>query len=240
MIGIEEAMTYATTPTIAVLGAGHVGPTIARLALDAGHKVAIATSGNPGDLALVTQLLIPGAEPLWAADAIAWADIVVLAMPLHRFLRVDPNALSEKLVIDAMNYWPPTDGRLPPPFDDQSIGTSEVVAERLPDATVVKTLNHVGYHELETYAQPSGSMERRALGVAGDDLHAVNTVSAFVDRIGYDAVPVGPLSTGRVLQPGGPVFGTVLRREDFERAVHSPAEQQKAFGLAEQHYRRSA
>jgi predicted dinucleotide-binding enzyme len=83
-------------------------------------------------------------------------------------------------------------------------------------------------------------MDRRALGVAGDDLDAVRTVSAFVDRIGYDAVPLGSLSAGRVLQPGGPVFGTVLRREDFERAVHSSAEQQKAFGLAEQHYGRSA
>ena len=50
-------MSNATTPTIAVLGAGHVGPAIARLALDAGHSVAIATSGNPGHLALVTQLL---------------------------------------------------------------------------------------------------------------------------------------------------------------------------------------
>jgi 8-hydroxy-5-deazaflavin:NADPH oxidoreductase len=227
-------MTHATTPKIAVLGAGHVGPAIARLALDAGHSVGIATSGNPGDLALVTQLLIPGAEPLWAIEAIARADIVVLAMPLHRFLRMDPNDLSGKLVIDAMNYWPPSDGRLPPPFDDESIGTSEVVAERLPDATVVKTLNHVGYHELETYARPHGSVDRRALGVAGDAPDAVNTVSTFVDRIGYDAVAVGPLSAGRVLQPGGPVFGTVLRREDFERAVHSPAEQQKAFGLAEQ------
>jgi 8-hydroxy-5-deazaflavin:NADPH oxidoreductase len=233
-------MTNATTPTIAVLGAGHVGPAIARLALDAGHRVAIATSGNPGHLALVAQLLIPGAEPLWAADAIARADIVVLAMPLHRFLRMDPNSLSGKLVIDAMNYWPPTDGRLPPPFGNESIGTSEVVAERLDDAAVVKTLNHVGYHELETYARRSGSMDRRALGVAGDDLDAARTVSAFVDRIGYDAVPVGPLSAGRVLQPGGPVFGAVLRREDFERVVHSSAEQQKAFGLAEQHYGRSA
>jgi 8-hydroxy-5-deazaflavin:NADPH oxidoreductase len=233
-------MTHATTPKLAVLGAGHVGPAIARLALDAGHSTGIATSGNPGDLALVTQLLIPGAEPLWAVDAIARADIVVLAMPLHRFLRMDPNDLSGKLVIDAMNYWPPSDGRLPPPFDDESIGTSEVVAERLPDATVVKTLNHVGYHELETYARPHGSVDRRALGVAGDAPDAVNTVSTFVDRIGYDAVAVGPLSAGRVLQPGGPVFGTVLRREDFERAVHSPAEQQKAFGLAEQHYGRSA
>ena len=150
-------MTNATTPRIAVLGAGHVGPAIARLALDAGYRVAIATSGDPGDLALITQLLIPGAEPRWAADAIAGADIVVLAMPLHRFLAMDPTALSGKLVIDAMNYWPPTDGRLPPPFDDESIGSSEVVAERLRDATVVKTLNHIGYHELETLRPPPGS-----------------------------------------------------------------------------------
>jgi predicted dinucleotide-binding enzyme len=233
-------MTNATTPTIAVLGAGHVGPAIAGLSLDAGHSVAIATSGDPGDLALITQLVIPGAEPLWAVEAIAWADIVVLAMPLHRFLRMDPNALSGKLVIDAMNYWPPTDGKLGPPFNDERIGTSEVVAERLHDATVVKTLNHVGYHELETYARPAGSVDRRALGVAGDDPDAVNTITTFVDRIGYDAVPVGPLSAGRILQPGGPVFGVVLRREDFERAVHSPAEQQQALRLAEQHYGRSA
>ena len=200
-------MTNATTPRIAVLGAGHVGPAIARLALDAGHRVAIATSGDPGDLALITRLLIPGAEPLWAADAIARADIVVLAMPLHRFLRMDPHAVSGKLVIDAMNYWPATDGRLAPPFDEQGIGSSEVVAERLQDAALVKTLNHVGYHELESYARPPGSMDRRALGVAGDDPDAVTTISTFVDRIGYDAIPLGPLSAGRALQPGGPVFG---------------------------------
>ena len=63
MIESAGSMTNATTPTIAVLGAGHVGPAIARLALDAGHSVAIATSGNPGDLALVTQLLIPEPNP---------------------------------------------------------------------------------------------------------------------------------------------------------------------------------
>jgi predicted dinucleotide-binding enzyme len=219
-------MTNAMTPEIAVLGAGHVGPAIARLALNAGHRVAIATSGNPGDLALVTQLLIPGAEPRWAVDAIARADIVVLAMPLHRFLRMDPAVLSGKVVIDAMNYWPPTDGRLPPPFDEEDIGTSEVVAERLQDAAVVKTLNHVGYHELESFARPCGSLDRRALGVAGNDLDAVTTVSGYVDRIGYDAVPLGPLSSGRVLQPGGPVFGVVLRREDFRRAVFGLTEEQ--------------
>jgi 8-hydroxy-5-deazaflavin:NADPH oxidoreductase len=240
MIGVVESMTYATTSAIAVLGAGHVGPAIARLALNAGHSVAIATSGSPGDLALVAQLLIPGAEPRWAADAIDGADLVVLAMPLHRFFRMDANVLSGKLVIDAMNYWPPTDGRLPLPLDDQDIGTSEVVAERLNNATVVKTLNHVGYHELESCARPQGSVDRRALGVAGDDPDAVATIRAFVDRIGYDAVPVGPLSAGRVLQPGGPVFGAVLGREKFERAVHIYSVGQGALGLAERHYGLSA
>ena len=233
-------MRNATTPSIAVLGAGHVGPVIARLALDAGHRVAIATSGNPDDLALITQLLIPGAQARWAAVAIARAEIVVLAMPLHRFLRMDPNALSEKLVIDAMNYWPATDGKVPSPFDDDRVGSSQVVAERLHDAVVVKTLNHVGYHELESYARRSGSVDRRALGVAGDDPDAVATVSAFIDRIGYDAVPVGPLSAGRVLQPGGPVFGVVLRRGDFQRAVHRIEQEQKALHPAELQYGRSA
>ena len=233
-------MSNATTPTIAVLGAGHVGPAIARLALDAGYSVAIATSGNPGHLALVTQLLIPGAEPLWAADAIARADIVVLAMPLHRFLRMDPNALSEKLVIDAMNYWPPTDGRLPPPFDEESIGTSEVVAGRLQDATVVKTLNHVGYHELETYARPSGSMDRRALGVAGDDL----------DAVGYGQCIRRPhrlrRRPGRTAQrrPGAATRWSCVRRSAAPRGLRAcgphRSGQQKAFGLAEQHYGRSA
>lgn len=223
-----------------MLGAGHVGPAIARLALAAGHRVSIATSGNPGDLALVTQLVIPGAEPRWGADAIAGADIIVLAIPLHRFQAIDADALSGKLVIDAMNYWPATDGRLPPPFDDEAIGSSEVVAKRLRDAHVVKTLNHVGYHELERYASSPGSLDRRALGVAGDAPDAVATVSAFIDRIGYDAVTIGPLSAGRVLQPGGPVFGAVLRRADFQRAVHNPTEQRKAFRVAELSYGRSA
>jgi predicted dinucleotide-binding enzyme len=233
-------MRNTTPPRIAVLGAGHVGPAIARLALAAGHRVSIATSGNPGDLALVTQLLIPGAEPRRGSDAIARADIVVLAIPLHRFQAIDADALSGKLVIDAMNYWPATDGRRPPPFDDEGIGTSEVVAERLRDADVIKTLNHVGYQELERYASPHGSLDRRALGVAGDAPSAVATVSAFIDRIGYDAVPIGALSAGRVLQPGNPVFGAVLRRADFQRAVHSPTEQQNAFRVAEQSYGRSA
>jgi 8-hydroxy-5-deazaflavin:NADPH oxidoreductase len=205
---------------LAVLGAGHVGPVIARLAIRAGYPVGIATSGDPEDIALITELVIPGAQPRWAADAVADADIVVLAMPLHRFLDVDPALLNGKLVVDAMNYWPASDGALKA-FEDG--GSSEIVARRLAGSTVVKALNHIGYHELEDLARPTAAPGRRAVGVAGDDPAAVATIAGLIDRIGYDPLRLESLRAGLVLQPGGPVFGNVLTLAEFERAVREDA-----------------
>jgi len=45
----------------------------------------------------------------------------------------------------------------------------------------------------------------------------------LVDRIGYDPVRLESLRAGRVLQPGGPVFGVVLTQPEFERAVRQDA-----------------
>jgi hypothetical protein len=208
-------MSMAQTPPLAVLGAGHVGPVIARLALKAGYPVDIATSGDPEDIALITELVIPGARPRWASDAVADAGTVVLAIPLHRFLELDPGLLDGKLVVDAMNYWPASDGVLRA-FEHG--GSSEIVAERLGGSTVVKALNHIGYHELEDRARPAGAPDRKAAGVAGDD-PAVAAIAELTDRLGYDPVRLESLQAGRVLQPGGPVFGAVLGLTEFERAV---------------------
>ncbi len=153
----------ATMPRLAVLGAGHVGPVVARLALRAGYPVVIAASGDPGNLALITEILIPGAEPQWAVDAVAGADMVVLAMPLHRFLRVDPGLLAGRLVIDAMNYWPANDGVLEA-FENGRAGSSQIVARRLEGSAVVKALNHIGYPELEKNARPAASVRSRGCG----------------------------------------------------------------------------
>jgi len=102
-------------------------------------------------------------------------------------------------------------------------GSSEIVARRLAGSTVVKALNHIGYHELEDLARPAAAPDRRAAGVAGDDPAAVATIVGLVDRIGYDPVRLESLRAGRVLQPGGPVFGTVLTLAEFERAVREDA-----------------
>ena len=213
-------MSLARAPRLAVLGAGHVGPVIARLAIKAGYPVTIATSGDPEDIALITELIIPGARPAWTSDAVADAETVVLAIPLHRFLELDPSLLDGKLVVDAMNYWPASDGVLKA-FSRG--GSSEIVAERLGGSTVVKALNHIGYHELEDRARPGGAPDRRAAGVAGDDPVAVAAIAELTDRLGYDPVRLESLRAGRVLQPDGPVFGTVLGLAEFERAVRDDA-----------------
>ena len=203
---------------IAVLGSGHVGPVIARAAITAGYRVSIAASGDPDNIALITEVLVPGAEPRWAAEAVQKSDIVVLAIPLHKFATFDTSLVADKIVVDAMNYWPPIDG-VQELFEDPQRGSSEIVAHRLSRSTIVKTLNQIGYHDLEDERRPVGSPDRRAVGVAGDDAAAVDMVSEVIERIGYDAVRLDSLRAGRVLEPGGPVFGVPLRRAEFEAAV---------------------
>jgi predicted dinucleotide-binding enzyme len=93
---------------------------------------------------------------------------------LHAAL--DPALLADKVVVDAMSYWPPADG-MQAMFEDRQCGNSEVVAHRLPRSTVVKTLNHLGYRQLEDERRPANSPQRRALCVAGDDARAMDVVA---------------------------------------------------------------
>jgi len=216
------ALSLVPLPRLAVLGAGHVGPVIARVAIGAGFHVAIAASGSPEKIALITQVLIPGAEPRWAEDAVEDADIVVLAIPLHKFATFDPALVRGKIVVDAMNYWPPADG-VQEMFEDRRYSSSEIVQRRLASSTVVKTLNHIGYHDLEDARRPAGSPERYATGVASDDSGAAQVVEDVIERIGYDTVQLGRLSGSRLLEPGGPVFGALLRRPEFDVAIRARA-----------------
>ena len=168
----------------------------------------------------MTQVVLPGAQPRWAAEAVADADIVILSIPLHRFANLDPGLVAGKLVVDAMNYWPPVSGVLEM-FEDRLSSSSEIVQGRLARSTIVKTLNHIGYHEMEDNRRPAGSPERRALGVAGDNPGAVGIVAEVIERIGYDSVRLESLSAGRLLEPDGPVFGVPLHRTEFEHALRA-------------------
>ena len=207
---------------IAVVGAGRVGTAVARSLLDAGYRVSLSASGDPAQLALMAEIVTPGAEPKWTKDAVADADLVILAVPLHRLQQVDPALLEGRIVVDAMNYWPPVDGEIPA-FDAGTRGSSVVVQEMFPGAVVVKSFNHTGYSSLEPDRRPAGHPERLGLAVAGDQPEAVALVSAVVDRIGYDPVPVDSLNGTAFLQPGGPAFGARLTGAELQALGGVPA-----------------
>jgi 8-hydroxy-5-deazaflavin:NADPH oxidoreductase len=192
--------------TIGIFGAGKSGVAIGRRALAAGYGVRIATSGPAGRTALVTAVLTPGAIAVDAAALASSVGLVILAVPLRRFRELPLTSLVGSLVVDVMNYWPPIDGILPE-FEGVR-PSSELVREALPPTTrLVKTLNHIGYHEIEELARPAGTPGRVALAIAGDDPDALDAVAHFVDDLGFDPVAAGSLAESAVLQPGSPVFG---------------------------------
>ena len=203
---------------IAILGAGKVGTSLARVAVEAGYEVAIAGSGSADRIGLIIEVLAPGARAVTVVEAVEGAELIVLALPLHKFHNLDVALLADRVVLDIMNYWTPIDGEISE-FDDAPEGTSVLVQRAIPEARVVKTLNHIGYHELEAQHRTVGASDRVALGAVGDDREAVAQVLAFLERIGFDAVDGGPLANGVAFQPGSPLFGAPYSAERFRELM---------------------
>jgi 8-hydroxy-5-deazaflavin:NADPH oxidoreductase len=205
-------------PTIGIYGAGKAGTALARLTMAAGYRTLVAGSPRGSGLELLLELVVPGAEAADARTLARDADVVVLLAPFSRRAELPLEELDDKIVVDAMNYWPPVDGT-DPAVDADGRGTTEIVAQRNPRARWVKSFSHLGYHDLEDDARPEGAPDRRAIAVVSDDPEAAAAVADLVDRLGFDPVTAAPLTRGRLLQPGGDLFGVRLTAEQMRHAL---------------------
>src|SRR4029453_11463431 len=185
--------------TIGLIGAGHIGSQVARLAVANGHSVVIANSRGPETLSGLIGELGPNARAAPPDDVAKAADIVVVTIPLKNYKSVPVEPLAGKIVIDTNNYYPQRDGQVPE-LDSESTTVSELLQAHLPKSKGVKAFNHIYAADLTGHSQPAGSKNRRALVIAGDDEQAKATVSRLIDEFGFDTVGCGA-SEGRMANP---------------------------------------
>ena len=208
----------AEIKTVGILGAGKVGIVLAQLALAAGYNVRISGSGSVQKIALTIDTLVPGATASTNQGVVSKSDIIILAIPLSRYKNINSKLLKDKLVIDAMNYWWETDGIREEVLDPNST-SSEQVQKYFNKSTIVKTFNHMGYHNLQEDARPAGAADRKALFVTGDNHKAVDEVAAFVDTMGFDTVVHYDIADGIMTEPGSELFGASLPKSELEHVI---------------------
>jgi predicted dinucleotide-binding enzyme len=161
--------------------------------------------------------------PALATDEVVrYADLIVLAVPMHRFRNLPRDLFAGKILVDAMNYWDEIDG------DDEELatasgGTSSFVQGWFSSARVVKSLNHLGYFRFEKSRRPRGAPGRIAIAAAGDDRAAVAAVLQLIDGLGFDAVDTGGLLGGLALQPDAAMFGVGQSAEELSNRLSPEA-----------------
>jgi 8-hydroxy-5-deazaflavin:NADPH oxidoreductase len=202
--------------TIGLIGAGHIGSQLGRLAVANGYDVVLSNSRGPESLSALVAELGGRARAATVAEAAKAGDIVVVTIPLKNYQSVPVEPLKGKIVIDTNNYYPQRDGHIPE-LDNESTTTAELLQRHLPASKVVKAFNHIQAAALTSDAQAPGTKNRRALVIAGDDPSAKAAVARLIDQFGFDVVDAGPLAEGWRIQRDTPGYGPRRTAEEITR-----------------------
>jgi predicted dinucleotide-binding enzyme len=204
--------------TIGLIGAGHIGSTLARTFVAHGYDVVLSNSREPQTLADLVAELGPKARAATPSEAAEAADLAVVTIPLRAIDTVPVEPLAGKIVIDTNNYYPQRDGQIAA-LDDESTTTAELLQAHLPSSKVVKAFNHIRYSHILEHAKPAGTPGRRALAAVSNDADAAATVGGIIDQIGFDPVVVTPLSEGWRLQRDTPAYVSVCTADELRTAM---------------------
>src|SRR5712691_682014 len=178
--------------TIGIIGSGAIGTAFARTLARAGIEATISNSRGPDSLKALIRELGPSIKAGTREDA-ARADIVFIAVNWTKL----PAALAGladwngRIAIDANN---PIEAPLFEPIDLKGRTSSEVFADLVPGARVVKAFNHLRAEILTADPQADGG--RRVLFYSGNDNAAKADVAALIDQIGFVGIDLGSLAVG--------------------------------------------
>ncbi|EOC0477776.1 NAD(P)-binding domain-containing protein [Cronobacter turicensis] len=190
---------------IGIIGSGMIGSQVARLAVSAGLNVIISNSRGPDSLRELTDELGPLSRATTTSELAAQADLIIAAIPLAAYKKLDADELAGKIVVDTMNYYPERDGIMPE-IRTAEIASSELVQSHLHNSQVIRALNNMDWVRLRSRARPTNSPERSAVPVAGNVESAKRQVISLIETLGYDTVDMGPLSESWRSEPTMPAY----------------------------------
>ena len=185
---------------IGIVGAGNIGANAAKLFTEAGHEVAIANSRGAETLKDLVAEIGERAQAVSIEDAVEFGEVVFVSIPFGKYKTLPAKAFGGKIVIDSNNYYPDRDGKFSE-LDNNQMTSSELLAEHLKDARIVKGFNTIWFEHLKTQGDKSlPHDERRAIFIAGDDAEAKEIVAKLIEEIGFAAVDTGDLNFGGASQ----------------------------------------
>jgi 8-hydroxy-5-deazaflavin:NADPH oxidoreductase len=215
---LPRAFAQGGKMKIGVIGSGKIGGTVGKLWVKAGHSV-LFSSRHPEELAGMVKELGPLAKAGHVAEAIAFGDVLLLAIPFGAypaFGKENAAALKGQIVLDAGNASPARDGaEIAAEAEKDGIG---VVAQKyLPGARLVRAFNTLNFLILQREANRPAP--RLAIPIAGDDAEAVKVAAALIHDAGFDAVVVGDLKAARRIQRGNPGYGQAVSAAELKQKL---------------------
>ena len=200
---------------IGIIGAGMIGSTLAKLWVDAGHDVRVA-SRHPENLKPLVQRLGPRMSAGTPRDAASFGEVVMLTVPLKAvpdLARDVAPLLAGKVVLDTGNAYERRDGAVALQASEHPKGSAGWAATMFPDGRWVKAFNTVYYKTLESEAHRKG--DRVGIPLASDDPNALETAAGLVRDAGFDPVIVGPLQRGKEFEPDTKPYNTGMSVEQL-------------------------
>jgi 8-hydroxy-5-deazaflavin:NADPH oxidoreductase len=202
---------------IGIIGAGHIGGTLAALWVSAGHEVMIS-SRHPDELQGLARSLGPKAHVGTPREAAVFGEVVLVSVPYGALPQVGRDLKSElagKIVLDTGNPYPQRDGEMA--VAARAKGTGVASAEYLPGVRLVRAFNAINSGDLRSEAHRQGAPI--AIPLAGDDAQALQVAQQLVSDAGFVPVVVGPLARAREFDVGTAVYTRLLTAPELRQAL---------------------
>lgn len=207
---------------IGVIGAGMIGATLGSIWIRSGHEVRFGTR-HP------ERVKIRDGLSQTVAEAVSWAEVLLLAVPLGATPNVATaagTALMGKIVLDATNPFAQREPEAAREIEAAGTGSGQWVAQQLPGAVVVKAFNTVYFQQLRNTTGTGPNAP--GIPLASDNEAALNLAAQLVRDAGFEPVIVGPLNEATRFEVGtdfwnsGANAATLRTQFDFNNKTNDP------------------